>query len=488
MKRATMMLLGLFFTAQFLWSQNSTLPTIALEVFATGFDNPVGIEHAGDDRLFVLEQTTGKVRIVYPDGTWSGHFLNLKSKIHAGGFEQGLLGIAFDPDYEENGNFYVHYTNKDENNQFSQFSVHPNNPDKAIPNSEIEFLEDDDPFANHNSGQMKFGPDGYLYIALGDGGSAGDPFNNAQNIGVLHGKLMRIDMNDDGTYNIPADNPYVGVEGALEEIWATGLRNPWRFTFDKDRGDLWIADVGQNSWEEINFQSAESNGGENYGWSCREGLHFFKADCDANTTPFTDPIAEYAHNNDPQYFCSGSVTGGYVYRGSLFPNMFGKYFYVDFCTGVMYTTYWDGVTWVSDSIAHLTPFAFSTFGEDINGELYLADKTNGIIYHIVDESEMLALPDTDENDVEAGPVYTNAYMLAPNPNDGDFKVRFESDREDVSVASVTDLMGRQVWTGTKDVRVGRNEWHINETDLHAGAYILQIQTSHGLNTIHFVVE
>ena len=196
MKRTTLMTVLCFMTL-LSYSQTDVLPTIELVEFATGLDNPIGIEHAGDSRLFVVEQT-GKIRIVDANGNHKSHFLNLTDKVLTDGFEQGLLGLAFDPDYDDNGYFYVHYTNLEGNNQFSRFSVNPHNPKKALPSSEVKFLEDDDPFSNHNSGQMKFGPDGYLYFALGDGGAGGDPFNNAQNISTIHGKMMRVDPNPDG--------------------------------------------------------------------------------------------------------------------------------------------------------------------------------------------------------------------------------------------------------------------------------------------------
>lgn len=484
MKRTTLVA-GLLFIALFAHTQTNVLPTIALNDFSSGFSNPVGIEHAGDSRLFVVEQT-GRIRIVDENGNHKSHFLNISNRILDSGFEQGLLGLAFDPDYAENGYFYVHYTNREGNNQFSRFSVNPHNPNKALPSSEVMFLEDDDPFANHNSGQMKFGPDGYLYFALGDGGSGGDPFNNAQDITTIMGKLMRIDPNEDGSYSIPEDNPYVDVEGAAEEIWATGLRNPWRFSFDLETGDLWIADVGQNTWEEINFAPASSGGGENYGWSCREGLHFFKDTCDANETPFTDPIAEYEHNNDPGLPCSGSVTGGYVYRGDEYPDMYGKYFYVDFCTGYLYTTYWDGDSWVTAELDQLTPFAYSTFGEDINGELYIADKTSGAIYKFIDAgpAPLVGRP------VESTPatIVDHELAVAPNPNDGTFSINFEGNVEAEYYIEILDFTGKTIWSESRNGLKGYNEWAFDNLRLSTGYYFVRMQTPEGLTVTNFITE
>src|SRR5688500_8050295 len=283
MKRITCFF-GFLSLAILLNAQTLTLPDIELVQFAKGFSQPVGIEHAGDSRLFIVEQT-GKIKIVTPDGKTKSHFLNWSDKISTTGFEQGLLGLTFDPDYATNGYFYIHYTNLAGNSTISRLSVNPNNPDKALPSSELIMFTNVDPFRNHNSGQLAFGPDGYLYFTMGDGGAGGDPFNNGQDLSTTFGKILRIDPTNDG-YDIPPSNPYAGMEGMAEEIWASGLRNPWRFSFDLATGDLWIPDVGQNTWEEVNYTSVTSNGGENYGWSCREGLHLFETDCDNNGIPF----------------------------------------------------------------------------------------------------------------------------------------------------------------------------------------------------------
>jgi glucose/arabinose dehydrogenase len=484
MKRTTLFT-ALVFVALLANTQTNVIPDITLTTFATGFSSPVGIEHAGDSRLFVVEQT-GKIRIVGTNGKHKSHFLNLSDKITTTGFEQGLLGMAFDPDYEDNGYFYVHYTNLEGNNQFSRFRVNPHNPNKALPSSEVKFLEDDDPFANHNSGQMKFGPDGYLYFALGDGGSGGDPFNNAQDLSTIMGKLMRVDPNPNGSYSIPADNPYVGVEGAMEEIWASGLRNPWRFSFDRETGDLWIPDVGQNLWEEVNMTPAGTPGGVNYGWSCREGFVQFKADCDANGEPFTDPIAVYAHDESEEFFCSGSITGGYVYRGDQYPDMYGKYFYADFCTGHLYTTYEYDDEWVTVDLGAYTPFAYSTFGEDIQGEMYIADKTSGVIYRFTDGNEEAFAIQPPTVDPIAGVALE--YELSPNPNRGDFSFEFAADADATYQATILDFTGRKILDESREVYTGENEWTFDNLNLNPGYYMLRLQMPSGITVVNFVAE
>ena len=477
MKKFTL-LPALFLATFSLFAQTNTLPDIVLVPFIDGLDNPVGIEHAGDSRLFILEQG-GRIWMANSSGEIVSQFLDLTDRVYSGGFEQGLLGIAFDPNYATNGYFYVHYTNLAENNQFSRFSVDPNDATKAMPSSEVKFLEDNDPFENHNSGQMKFGPDSLLYFTLGDGGNAGDPMNNAQDLSSIMGKLMRIDPNPNGTYSIPFDNPFAETANARGEIWASGLRNPWRFSFDRLTGDLWIPDVGQDDWEEVNMQPAESAGGENYGWSCREGTYFFKSDCDDNGILFTEPIAEYAHSTDTSLLCEGSITGGYIYRGSLYPNMYGKYIYNDFCTGVMRTTYWNGAQWITAELGQYTPFAYSTFGEDINGELLLADKISGIIYKVTDQSVV----SVDEDRLVSGKIY-----LTPNPNHGNYTLQLINDQPERYTIKLFDYTGRQVREDNKQGISGPNEWLFSNPGLPPGQYFIQVQSSTGSSVIPFVTH
>ena len=517
MKRITCMM-GFLLIVSLLRSQTNNLPDINLEVFVSGFSNPVGIEHAGGEWLYIVEQT-GKIKIIDGDGHTKSPFLNLSDKISTEGFEQGLLGLAFHPEYSENGYFYVHYTNLDGNSRISRFNVNPNNPKKALPSSEVILFENEDPFRNHNSGQITFGPDGYLYFTMGDGGSGGDPFNNGQDLTTSFGKLLRMETTEDG-WTIPASNPYVGMAGAEGMIWASGLRNPWRFSFDMLTGDLWIPDVGQNMWEEVNYTPAGTPG-VNYAWSCMEGLHPFKVDCDNNGVPFNTPVAEYEH--DDSFPCSGSITGGFVYRGSLYPDMYGKYIYTDFCTGVFRTTYWDGSAWVTAVLGNFTPLAYSTFGQDIYGELYVANKTSGTIYRVTDggggafasvpaeidasqfeyvrENRIDALAqdvDIDEMIIESiqkSPLVVHRsvpggqlFEMSPNPNHGQFTIRFAAEQPETYHASISDLMGHQILDAKKEVIKGMNEWEFNSTELVNGIYFMHMKTEEGVSILRFVVE
>ena len=476
--RKLTVLAGLLALSSWLYAQTNILPDIVLEPFITNLDNPVGIEHAGDSRLFVLEQS-GRVLLYNNSGELVSIFLDITDRVFSGGFEQGLLGIAFDPNYATNGYFYVHYTNLEENNQFSRFSVNPGDDNHAVPGSEVMFLEDDDPFGNHNSGQMKFGPDGMLYFTLGDGGDAGDPMNNAQNLTSIMGKLMRVSPNADGTYSIPSDNPFSESPTAKGEIWAMGLRNPWRFSFDRLTGDLWIPDVGQDLWEEVNMTPAGSTGGENYGWSCKEGTYFFKADCDDNGIQYTEPIAEYAHSTDTTLLCLGSITGGYIYRGSIYPNMYGKYIYNDFCTGVMRTTYWNGSAWTTAELGQDTPLAYSTFGEDINGELMLADKISGTIYKVTDQSTTAI----DEASLTEG-----RYFLTPSPNDGNYGIRFYTQFPQDYVIHLYDYTGRLVREDKRESISGFNEWDFTNPGLNTGQYFIQLKSGTGSTILSFMTR
>ncbi|MBK8488654.1 MAG: PQQ-dependent sugar dehydrogenase [Chitinophagales bacterium] len=356
-------------------------PIIQLENYASGFDEPVDIAHADDDRLFIVERN-GTIRIIDTDGTvLPDDFLDIHTLIESGYSEQGLLGLAFHPDYETNGYFYVYYIDLDGNSVVARYSVNPFNENDAHEDSEYIIYTADQPFSNHNGGCIKFGPDGYLYIGFGDGGSAGDPGDRAQDPENALGKIHRLDIDSGDPYAIPADNPFYGSIDTLETIWDLGLRNPWRYSFDRSTGDLWIADVGQNLWEELNFETA-GTGGVNYGWKCYEGNHNFSLGGCEDEDFYTFPIYEYNHS-----FSTGgySITGGFVYRGDAFPGMNGYYIFADYVSG----NWW--YTVASDSGEFTTTFLddieddISAFGEDVNGELYCADMSSGIIYHITDE-------------------------------------------------------------------------------------------------------
>ena len=318
------------------------------------------------------------------------------------GNEEGLLSLAFPPGFGPSlPYFYVYYTQQDGNNVVSRFAV-SGNPDLADPASEQKILELPHPdYSNHNGGQIAFGPDGYLYIATGDGGGGGDPHKNAQNPGSLLGKLLRIDVSEReslpmvGSYNIylpiifkafssgpsayyiPPDNPFIGTAAFRDEIWALGLRNPWRFSFDSLTGDLYIADVGQNTTEEVNFQSAASPGGENYGWNIMEGLECYQSStCDQSGLVL--PVFTY-----PTHVLGCSITGGFVYRGTGYPGLQGIYFAGDYCEGRIWGLRQTGNSW-EDSQLLDTTYWISSFGEDESGELYLADRQTGKIYQVIE--------------------------------------------------------------------------------------------------------
>ena len=351
------------------------------EVVASGFVNPVQVTHAGDgsQRLFVVEQN-GLIRIIQNGSILPTPFLDISDNVICCG-ERGLLGLAFHPNYVNNGFFYLNYTRPDGDTVIARYSVSTTDPNLAETNSESVVLIVEQPYSNHNGGQLLFSPvDGYLYIGMGDGGSGGDPQNNAQDINSLLGAMLRLDIDSAFPYAIPPDNPFVGSDG-LDEIWAYGLRNPWRFSFDRQNGDLYIGDVGQNAWEEIDYQQAGKPGGLNYGWRCKEGTHDYNFSGDCLTADLTDPIAEYDHSE------GRAVTGGFVYRGQDFPNMVGIYFYADYVSGNIWSLYKTGSNPDSWSVPELelsSGLLISSFGEDENGEIYVVDRGGGTIRRLVD--------------------------------------------------------------------------------------------------------
>ena len=334
-----------------------------------GLIRPVYLTHAGDDRLFVVEQR-GLIRTIANGELIAQPFLDIEERVGDAANEQGLLSVAFDPNYVANGRFFVNYTNNSGNTTISRFQV-TSDPTTADVNSETILLTIPQPFGNHNGGQLQFGPDNYLYIGMGDGGSQGDPQNNGQNPNSLLGSILRLDVNQD-PYGIPADNPLLNNKTARAEVWAVGFRNPWRFSFDRLTGDLFIADVGQNIWEEISFQPANSPGGENYGWNIMEGNHCYPSPS-CQTNGLIPPIFEYDHA------LGCSVTGGYVYRGQQFPELSGNYFLADYCTGIIWSLFQetDG-TWTSHEVLRDTGLLIASFGEDVHGELYVIDHNGGI--------------------------------------------------------------------------------------------------------------
>lgn len=340
-----------------------------------GLRSPVGMAHASDGsgRLFVLEQY-GMIRVVQGGSVLPQPFLDIVSQVNNQGNEQGLLGLAFHPRYNENGYFYLNYTDLNGDTVIARFQVSPDDPNRADPASETRLFHIPQPYANHNGGGMEFGPDGYLYLGLGDGGAAGDPLNNGQSLNSLLGKILRIDVDQGDPYAIPVDNPFASG-GGLREIWAYGLRNPWRFSFDRLTGDLYIGDVGQNQWEEIDYLPAGAPGGANFGWNYFEGSHPYQGVLPSTQTVIA-PVAEYSHAEG----CS--VTGGVVYRGERLPEWQGVYLYGDYCTGRI----WGLLRGSEGGWMHAVLFdnvgRITSFGEDEQGEIYLIDRM-GILYTLV---------------------------------------------------------------------------------------------------------
>ncbi len=349
---------------------------IQLERIAQGVSQCTDIQSPrdGTGRLFLVQQS-GVIRIWREGALLAGNFLDLRGRISTGG-ERGLLGLAFPPGFAEKRYLYVNYTNPGGSTVVSRWRVSGANENQADAGSEQILLTVAQPFANHNGGQLQFGPDGMLYIGLGDGGSANDPQNHGQNPRSLLGKMLRINVEPNlARYEVPADNPFVGNASYLPEIWASGLRNPWRYAFDRETGDLYMADVGQNAFEEISFQPAASRGGENYGWVTMEGFNCVRSGC--NTQGLTLPVHVYPRSDGV------SITGGYVYRGNRFANLRGMYLYGDYVTGKLWGLRRQGDQWVNQLLIDLgRSFSISTFGEDADGELFIANYGSGEVFRI----------------------------------------------------------------------------------------------------------
>ena len=437
-----LLLLLITVSSSIIYSQN-----IILTEFATGLTAPVEIVNNGDSRLFVVQQN-GAIKIVLPNGTVNAtNFINLSTKIVFSG-ERGLLGMAFHPQYATNGYFFVYYNQVNTGNIIvARYSVNPTNADIADVSTEKIILNIPKPFTNHNGGSMHFAPDGKLWISTGDGGSSGDPNNNSQNKNTLLGKMLRIDVNSTAAYNIPTDNPFVGIDGA-DEIWCYGLRNAWKFSFDTTTSNVLIADVGQGQFEEINKMPI-SQAGINYGWRCYEG------DADYNTTgcapkaTMTFPLVAYNHAGGK---CS--VTGGYMYRGSLYPAFSGKYFFADYCSTQI------GMMNADNSIVWTTAFTgnnFSTFGQDFNKELYVAAVNSGKIYKMSTTS--LA---TENN---------NLYQLSISPNPASGKVFVKGLMTKNNTAEIINIEGRKI-----QETIVNNDESIDISKLSSGVYFVNVKS------------
>lgn len=358
---------------------------LSTEVVVDGLETPLFVTHAADGSgdLYLLEKA-GLIRVIRAGELLPEPFLDISERVTTGGNEQGLLGLAFAPNYAESGYFFVNYSDTDGDTVVARFTrVAESATPTADPTSEFIVLQIEQPARNHNGGMVAFGPDGYLYIGMGDGGGSGDRYGNGQNPQTLLGKLLRIDVTTDPTvpYTIPTDNPWVAADwnGAdvRDEIWAVGLRNPWRYSFDRATGDLWMGDVGQNQYEEVNFVAADSGSGQNYGWPIMEASHCYSSrECDSSGLLL--PVAEYSHSGH----CS--ITGGYVYRGVAYPALSGVYLYGDYCSGTIWATWPQAGSWQTAELLD-SDITISSFGEDEAGELYLTDMSGGRLLRLVTE-------------------------------------------------------------------------------------------------------
>lgn len=438
----------------------SAQPSVDIVEYATGINGKVTDIASNGDYLYVTEQT-GFIRVIEPGGTvCQTPMLDLSAKVHPNASqtfsEVGLLALTFSPQFAGDGFIYVNYndTTGNGNTVISQFHVDSNIAD---PQSEQVLLRVYQPYANHKGGCLKFGSDGFLYCSLGDGGLGGDPGNRAQNKDSLLGKILRINVATGAPYSIPPDNPFVGTDGA-DEVWAYGLRNPWKFSFDALTHDLWITDVGQQNWEEVNFQSVFSPGGENYGWRCYEGNHLYNDSACGPGSDYVAPVFEYSQN-----LTSGcAIIGGYVYRGTQSANMYGTYFYSDFCSNAIY-----GLipgSYVPFVAGNFPDKSFTTFGQDNNGELFIASLTTGSIYKIVEKP----------NAISEVALFSqlNTY---PQPATNTFTCAFNALRSCDTRFSIINAEGKEVVGFNSQSQQGINRQNFN-VQLPAGFYLLRIQS------------
>lgn len=433
---------------------------IDIELYASGFSNPVSIKHAGDERLFVVEQN-GVIKIINADGTVNPiPFLDIDDRVINTGTERGLLGLAFHPNYSSNGYFFVNYINNNGNTVVSRFVANPPDGNTSNPSTEAIFLTITQPYSNHNGGDLAFGNDGYLYISTGDGGSGGDPQNRAQNLNTLLGKMLRVDINSsqgENNYTIPSDNPFIDNSNALDEIWAYGLRNPWRFSFDRQTNDLWIGDVGEGNIEEINM-AAIAEDALNYGWRCYEGNSVYNNSGCPNMSALTFPVAQYTHSGSGAFKCS--ITGGYVYRGSIYTSLVGKYLFADYCSNEIGVLNFNGSIWEIAFSQQFSGNGWTTFGEALDGELYIAGRDSGNIYHITDSNLSL---DEFEKD---------SFKMFPNPVNSDLTISISNN--EFSEIIIYNLQGKQI----KSIKeLSGNSINISTSDIASGMYLIEITTT-----------
>lgn len=437
---------------------------VEIEPFATGLTNPVGIENAGDDRLFVVERR-GFIQVLSATGElFMDPFLDIDAIVTNNGGESGLLGLAFHPDYSTNGYFYVNYINNSGNTVVSRFTASSPTSNTADAGSELVLMTIDQPFSNHNGGHIAFGPNGYLYIGTGDGGSGGDPGDRAQNLTVPLGKLLRIDVDNTSNgnnYAIPIDNPFNGSTTLVEEIWSYGLRNPWRFSFDRDTGEIWIADVGQNAIEEINMVPLSSTA-LNYGWRCYEGDAAYNlADCPpASNLQF--PVAQYTHNSSGAFKCS--ITGGFRYRGTAQPSLEGLYFFADYCSDEIGILEYDGADWNMSFTEQYSGNGWTTFGEDMNGEIYIAGISSGNVYKIIDAT--LSVSEEALSNIK----------IYPNPVSDTVIIDTSSTPEKIEHILLYDLHGKII---TSIHNPTESITSISTAEIQSGFYLVEIITIDG---------
>ena len=431
------------------------------------FTNPIDLQYANDgtDRLFVVEQN-GIIKLFQNNSSASSVkiFLDITDRVSATSTEMGLLGLAFHPDYKNNGYFYVNYTISSPSlmTRISRFKVSSTNPDSADKNSELILIAQAQPFINHKGGQTTFGPDGFLYLGLGDGGSGGDPNNNAQNKSVLLGKILRIDVNSTQgslNYGIPATNPFKGnSQGWREEIYAYGLRNPWRFSFDPVTGWLWCGDVGQDAWEEIDI----IQNGQNYGWRCYEGFHPYNTS-GCNGTDYISPIFNYDHTGS-----NCAIIGGSVYRGPSVPELYGKYIYADYCSKNIWSIQYDSTSAPVSTLLLTSPNGSPyAFGTDKNKELYIC-ASDGKIYNF--KPTIISVGSEGINVIN--------YYLAqnyPNPFNPSTSIIFDIPKESKVHLQIMDSMGRIVKELLHENKSkGRYKVHWNASQFASGVYIVRM--------------
>lgn len=448
---------------------------IELNLFASGFTDPISLKHAGDDRLFVVERG-GVIKIVNTNGSTNPTpFINIDSRVMSGG-ERGLLGLAFHPQYSSNGFFFVNYINNSGNTVISRFATNPPNSNIADDTTEEILLTINQPFGNHNGGDLAFGNDGFLYIGLGDGGSGGDPGDRSQDLTTLLGKMLRINVDNaqgGNNYAIPADNPFPNTEepNALPEIWASGLRNPWRFSFDRQTHDLWIGDVGQSQIEEINMVPLDQ-AGINYGWRCYEGnqLYDTSGDCPANTNELTFPVAQYTHSTSGNFKCS--ITGGYRYRGTSYPAFNGLYFFADYCSdeiGILENT---GSNWNLTFTQPFTGNGWTTFGEDVNGEIYIVGIDSDAIYKIQDPN--LSIEDNSLFEVK----------IYPNPAVNQFTIEVSNSKVLIKTINIYNIQGKLIKTISEN---NKSTITVSTENMTKGFYLTELISVTGSKKINKLI-